>query len=178
MRQAQAGQRSFCGGKRTASARPVGSLLSSMIRCAHCGHTFYGVRRRSSERGKPVERVFYTCHGYINKGKTVCKPLHIRREWIEGLVLDALRDHICTEAARAELRARITGFLQERRRAFAKGRAAISSKHTLALVNLGGATASEILALAEEIRERVEEVFGIGLKYEPVIWHGVPHSCG
>lgn len=52
---------------------------------------------------------------------------------------------------------------------YRKGRAAISSKHTLALVNLGGATAAEILALAEEIRERVEAVFGIGLKYEPVI---------
>lgn len=124
--QAQAGQRSFCRGKRTASVRPVGSLLSSMIRCAHCGHTFYGVRRRSSERGKPVERVFYTCHGYINKGKTVCKPLHIRREWIEDLVLDALRDHICTEAARAELRLRVTSFLQERRRAFAKDSKALA----------------------------------------------------
>ena len=54
---------------------------------------------------------------------------------------------------------------------YRKGRAAISSKHTLAIVNLGGATASEVLALAEEIRERVEEVFGIGLKYEPEILH-------
>lgn len=120
----QAGARSFFRGERTAAERPAGSLLSSMIRCGHCGHTFYGVRRRSTERGRPVERVFYTCHGYINKGKTVCKPLHLRREWIEDLVLNALRDHLCTDAARAELRARVTAFLQERRRAFAKdGRA-------------------------------------------------------
>ncbi len=122
----QRGERSFCRGKRTASTRPVGSLLSSMIHCGHCGHTFYGVRRHSTERGKPVERVFYTCHGYINKGKTVCKPLHLRREWIEDLVLDALRDHICTDAARADLRARVVTFLQERRRAFAKDSKALA----------------------------------------------------
>lgn len=51
---------------------------------------------------------------------------------------------------------------------YQKGHAAISSKHTLALVNRGGATAGEILALAAEIRSRVGEVFGIELIPEPV----------
>jgi UDP-N-acetylmuramate dehydrogenase len=48
------------------------------------------------------------------------------------------------------------------------GRAAISSKHTLALVNRGGASAAEILALGREIRRRVEELFGVRLIAEPV----------
>ena len=43
------------------------------------------------------------------------------------------------------------------------GDAGISSRHTLALVNRGGATAAEILALAEEITETVKERFGIRL---------------
>ncbi len=47
------------------------------------------------------------------------------------------------------------------------GAAGISSRHTLALVNLGGATATEILALAEKIRASVEEKFGIRLEMEP-----------
>jgi UDP-N-acetylmuramate dehydrogenase len=55
---------------------------------------------------------------------------------------------------------------------FAKGyrteRAGISSRHTLALVNAGGATAKDILALAETIRASVEEKFGIRLEMEPV----------
>ena len=38
---------------------------------------------------------------------------------------------------------------------YALGRAGISSKHTLALVNRGGATAAEIMALAEKIRAAV-----------------------
>jgi UDP-N-acetylmuramate dehydrogenase len=50
----------------------------------------------------------------------------------------------------------------------ARGRAAISSKHTLALVNRGGATAEEVLALAGEVQTRVAEVFGVTLMPEPV----------
>jgi len=47
------------------------------------------------------------------------------------------------------------------------GAAAISSRHTLALVNDGSATAKDILALAETIRAAVEERFGIRLEIEP-----------
>jgi len=54
-------------------------------------------------------------------------------------------------------------------RGYRLGRAGISSKHTLALVNLGGATASEILALAFQIRAAVLEKFAIHLNMEPVI---------
>lgn len=51
---------------------------------------------------------------------------------------------------------------------YAKGRAGISSKHTLALVNRGGATAREICDLAQEIQARVQERFGVALVPEPV----------
>lgn len=47
------------------------------------------------------------------------------------------------------------------------GAAGISSRHTLALVNRGGATAKEILALAERISGTVEARFGIRLEREP-----------
>ncbi len=52
---------------------------------------------------------------------------------------------------------------------FAMGRAGISSKHTLAVVNRGGATAEEIVALRDEIRRVVEGRFGIRLEQEPVM---------
>ena len=52
---------------------------------------------------------------------------------------------------------------------YALGRAAISSRHTLALVNLGGATAAEILALAGQIAAAVEARFAIQLEMEPVM---------
>jgi UDP-N-acetylmuramate dehydrogenase len=49
------------------------------------------------------------------------------------------------------------------------GRAGISSKHALAIVNRGGATASEVVALKEQIQHRVEEIFGVHLEPEPVM---------
>jgi UDP-N-acetylmuramate dehydrogenase len=48
------------------------------------------------------------------------------------------------------------------------GRAGISSRHTLALVNLGGAQAADILALRDLIFNRLLE-FGIALAMEPVL---------
>ncbi|HEX8710993.1 MAG TPA: UDP-N-acetylmuramate dehydrogenase [Terracidiphilus sp.] len=48
------------------------------------------------------------------------------------------------------------------------GAAAISSRHTLALVNRGKATAAEILELAQKISARVEKRFAIRLEMEPV----------
>jgi UDP-N-acetylmuramate dehydrogenase len=51
---------------------------------------------------------------------------------------------------------------------FARGPAAISRKHTLALTNTGGAKAADILELAREIRRGVFDRFGIRLTPEPV----------
>jgi UDP-N-acetylmuramate dehydrogenase len=47
--------------------------------------------------------------------------------------------------------------------------AAVSSRHTLALVNTGGATADEILQLARFIQTRVFAEFGVRLQPEPVL---------
>jgi len=54
-------------------------------------------------------------------------------------------------------------------RGYARGAAGISSNHTLAIVNRGGATAHEIAALAREVRDRVHDTFGITLVPEPVL---------
>ena len=51
---------------------------------------------------------------------------------------------------------------------YVKGRAGISSKHALAIVNRGGATAADIIALRDEIQTRVEETWGVHLEPEPV----------
>ena len=59
------------------------------------------------------------------------------------------------------------------RSGFAKGYrasgAAISAKHTLALVNPGGGSTKGLLALASEIRGGVRATFGITLEPEPVL---------
>ncbi|MCW2799648.1 MAG: UDP-N-acetylmuramate dehydrogenase [Aeromicrobium sp.] len=56
---------------------------------------------------------------------------------------------------------------------FAKGygtdHASLSTKHVLALTNRGGATTTELLTLAREIREGVRAAYGITLVNEPVL---------
>jgi len=52
---------------------------------------------------------------------------------------------------------------------FVMGAAGLSSRHTLALINRGGATAADVIALADRIHAAVEERFGVRLEREPVL---------
>lgn len=54
-------------------------------------------------------------------------------------------------------------------RGYGSGRVSLSTKHTLALTNRGGATTAELLALAREVRDGVRSAFGITLVPEPVL---------
>ncbi len=54
-------------------------------------------------------------------------------------------------------------------RGYSLGHVGISSKHALAIVNRGGATAAEVLTLKEQIQQRVEEIWGVRLEPEPVM---------
>ncbi|MBV8052332.1 MAG: UDP-N-acetylmuramate dehydrogenase, partial [Acidobacteriaceae bacterium] len=51
---------------------------------------------------------------------------------------------------------------------FGHGNVGISRKHALAIVNRSHATAADVIALKEEIQQRVEDIWGIRLEPEPV----------
>lgn len=52
------------------------------------------------------------------------------------------------------------------------GPAAVHDRQALVLVNEGGATAHDVLALAAEIVAAVQAKFGVQLEMEPSVWHG------
>jgi UDP-N-acetylmuramate dehydrogenase len=52
---------------------------------------------------------------------------------------------------------------------YSMGPVAISRKHSLAIVNRGGATAKDILALKGEIEKKVFDIWGVRLHPEPVL---------
>jgi UDP-N-acetylmuramate dehydrogenase len=54
---------------------------------------------------------------------------------------------------------------------FVLGHAGISSRHTLALINRGHATAADVIALRDRIQNEIETRFGIRLEQEPVGVH-------
>jgi UDP-N-acetylmuramate dehydrogenase len=72
-----------------------------------------------------------------------------------------------------ETRKKVSAAWLVERSGFAKGfgfgRVGISSKHALAIVNRGGATAADVLALKEQIQHRVEEIWDVHLEPEPVM---------
>ncbi|WP_083285248.1 UDP-N-acetylmuramate dehydrogenase [Arthrobacter sp. HMSC06H05] len=51
----------------------------------------------------------------------------------------------------------------------AGGRASLSSKHTLAVTNQGGASCADVVALARAVRDGVKEAWGIELHHEPLL---------
>ena len=51
---------------------------------------------------------------------------------------------------------------------FFSGRAGLSARHALAIINRGDALASEIVELAAHVRETVRARFGVALVPEPV----------
>jgi len=54
-------------------------------------------------------------------------------------------------------------------RGYGVGRVGLSTKHTLALVNRGGASTSELMDFARVIRAGVRDRFGITLDVEPAL---------
>ena len=119
--------------------------------------------------------------------------VEIRRS--KGMVLDPadpdtrsvgsfFMNPIVTAAVRARLPADAPGFtlpggnvkipaawLIERAglaKGYKAGRVGLSTKHPLAIVNRGGATAADVVALATTIKRAVADRFGIALRTEPV----------
>jgi UDP-N-acetylmuramate dehydrogenase len=72
-----------------------------------------------------------------------------------------------------ETRKKVSAAWLVERSGFAKGfgfgRVGISTRHALAIVNRGAATAADVFALKEQIQHRVEEIWGIRLEPEPVM---------
>jgi UDP-N-acetylmuramate dehydrogenase len=62
------------------------------------------------------------------------------------------------------------------RKGTSDGAVGISTRHALALVNRGGATAADIVAFARRVREGVIERFGVALVPEPVPVGFLPHE--
>jgi UDP-N-acetylmuramate dehydrogenase len=88
-----------------------------------------------------------------------------RRAALRGLVVPtypALQTHKKVSAAWLVER---SGFAK----GYGLGPVGISSKHSLAIVNRGSASAADVIALKDQIQERVEDIWGIRLEMEPAL---------
>ncbi len=72
-------------------------LLTGVIVCERCGHRWQGY---TTKGGKPRKdgshsiNEYYACGGYVMKGTTICERDIIRRDMIEGLLVNTIGNHI------------------------------------------------------------------------------------
>ena len=116
--------------KPRSKARHVNYLLSRLIRCDCCGNNFSGRRgiRKARKGGTATDIYHYYCSGYLNQGRSVCRPFPLDRDWAEGLVLDLIRARLCAPEALAELERKVRERLDARRRAWASDPKVIEQK--------------------------------------------------
>lgn len=94
----------------------------------------------------------------------------VARGVYERIAAEAGRAVPCFPAGADEVKIPAAWLLEQAgfHKGYAMGAAGISSRHTLALINRGGARARDVLLLRDHIVKTVEERFGIGLEQEPV----------
>ena len=158
-------------GERGLGAQPTSPLVAAVPSLAQVRETVIGLRRRKSMVLDPEDP------NARSVGSFFTNPI------VPAAVADELetalrRDGVLGEGehpprfpagdGRVKLSA---AWLIERSglaKGYERGKVGLSSRHTLAIVNRGGAAASDVVALAREIRARVHDRFGVTLVPEPV----------
>ena len=84
------------GGKTVFGGRGKNSpfLLTGLIQCESCGHSFQGITMTGSKLRKDGMRVqtrYYVCGGYMSKGNSVCNRVLFRKEYLEEFVLSGVK---------------------------------------------------------------------------------------
>jgi site-specific DNA recombinase len=72
-------------------------LLSGLLYCGKCGSRMLGCAAKSSRF------FYYACHNYCKRGKDVCDARLIKKERIEGFVIDRIKANLLTEENLREL---------------------------------------------------------------------------
>ena len=113
-----------------APKKSVKYLLSRLTDCERCGeHHFVGRRQAHTLRtGERTEYLRYYCQGYLSKGRSVCEPLAIDKDWIEGEALRHLREQVCTPDRLAELERRVRKTIETRRQTYGSSPEAVQRK--------------------------------------------------
>ena len=105
---------------------------------------------------------------------------------VEG-IRERVRAHVGVEARMPEFpdgsgRVKLSaGWLIERagfHKGWGEGRAGLSTRHCLSIVNRGGARAADVLGVARAVRDGVRERFGVRLVPEPELVGFAPEAIG
>jgi site-specific DNA recombinase len=83
-------------------------LLTKLVKCSRCGFNFQGQSYREANA------FYYVDGGHMNKGKSVCERNTIRREKLEGFVLDFIRASLSMSLPGRRLEEMMQAYLEQR----------------------------------------------------------------
>ncbi|HOW87503.1 MAG TPA: recombinase family protein [Candidatus Omnitrophota bacterium] len=75
-------------------------LLSGLITCGRCGHTYFGTTRTNS---KKIKTHSYTCGGFWSRGNAVCENFSFASHRLEGHILQGIKNRLGEENPYKEL---------------------------------------------------------------------------
>jgi len=84
-------------------------LLTGIAFCANCGYRLMGYPKS----GNGQRYLTYTCSGYHRIGKAVCRSYHLDARYLEGSVVQAVRDQMADPAMKAIVREALEGMINE-----------------------------------------------------------------
>ena len=96
--------------------RPVKHLLSGIIKCGSCGGNYVGRQYSGWKPGSKSEKYRYLCAGYIGRGTNACAHVTLYRDWVEGYVIDVIRERVCAPEQLVELESMVQKKIETRKR--------------------------------------------------------------
>lgn len=101
----------FARSPKMVNPRQLGSdyLLSGLLFCGKCG------LRMQGSPAKSRQFFYYACQNYIKRGKDCCDMKLIRKEKIEGLIIDKIKSKILTEENLSKLYRMVTEEMDDNR---------------------------------------------------------------
>ncbi len=77
---------------------PVGKyILAGVLCCPECGSKMVGSKTKYKTKSGPVERLYYTCSQFHNKGVTACHSNSIRVDLIDPIVIRKISKKLNSE---------------------------------------------------------------------------------
>ncbi len=72
-------------------------LLSGLVACGRCGHSYQGRTIRSTKirnNGTKIQTLYYACGGYVMKGRSACEKFLLRKEPLEALLMEKIHHRL------------------------------------------------------------------------------------
>lgn len=84
-------------------------MLSGLVKCLHCGHNYQGFLKHHGE----YKKRYYTCGGYVSKGREVCTCFSVPAQDVEDFALNEIKTRLNSPKVLDSIRSLVKAMLHE-----------------------------------------------------------------